>query len=48
MILFLSTASKSLGIGNIKRCEYLRNELLKKVKCYSYYERKLDIKKLKI
>ena len=47
MILFLSTASKSLGIGNIKRCEYLRNELLKKkVKCYSYYERKLDIKKI--
>lgn len=47
MILFLSSSSKSLGIGNIKRCEYLRNELVKKrIKCFSYYERKLNIKKI--
>ena len=48
MILFLPNTNKLLGLGNLKRCQYLKDQLIrKKLKCYTYLKKKIDLSKIK-
>ena len=40
MILFIINNNKNLGIGNLKRCQLLKNKLKNEYKCFLYNEKK--------
>ena len=48
MILFLPNTNKLLGLGNLKRCQYLKDQLVKKkFKCYTYLKKKIELNKIR-
>ena len=47
MILFIINNNKNLGIGNLKRCQLLKNKLKNEYKCFFYNEKKINLIKLK-
>jgi len=48
MILFLPNTNKLLGVGNLKRCQYLKDQFIKKkLKCYTYLKKKIELNKIK-
>ena len=48
MILFLPNTKKELGLGNMRRCLLLKEQLEKKnLKCNIYLEKKINLVKIK-
>ena len=48
MILFLPNTKKELGLGNMRRCLLLKEQLEKKnLKCKIYLEKKINLVKIK-